>query len=153
MKVEFREISPLRVVGVRHIGPYWEIGEAFGRLGKWLETSGLPQGAMVGVYWDNPQEVAPDQLRSDACTTLPADAVIDDPAVTVFEIPGGTYACARHPGSYSGLPAAWGELIQEILRSGRIPGGGPSFEIYVNDCTCVPETELITDLYEHIQPI
>lgn len=152
MSVEIRQVPAMRLVGVRHVGPYWEIGEAFARLGAWVQQAGLPCGAMIGVYHDDPREVPVEQLRSDACLEIGPDAVIDDPAVSVVELPAGDCAYLRHVGPYSGLPAAWDELIAGLAATGRTVRHACSFEIYVNDCTQVPPEEVITDLYQPVEP-
>lgn len=152
MSVEIRPVPAMRLAGVRHLGPYWEIGEAFARLRAWAEQAGLPPAALVGVYYDNPREVPVEQLRSDACLEIGPDVVVDDPAVSVIELPAGECAYLRHVGPYAGLPAAWGELIAGIRTLGRTIRAAPSFEIYVNDCTTVPPEEVITDLYEPVHP-
>ena len=50
------------------------------------------------------------------------------------------------PGPYSGLGDAWHKFSGELIpRVGR-PLTGAYLEVYVNDCTTVPEAELRTDL-------
>lgn len=151
MQIEFREDETRRLVGVRHIGPYHEIGEAFGRMGQWLATSGIQDaGPMVGIYWDDPRSTPENELRSDACVQIPAGVEISDPSVTVSELPGGLRAYLPHRGSYAKLGESWGALMGGVFAAGRRPNG-PGYEVYLNDCSKVPEAELITELYQPVE--
>lgn len=150
MEVEIRQLPAKRLVGFRHVGPYREIGKAFERLEAWMKESGFRGGAMVAIYHDNPNQVPPGQLRSDACIEIPGDAVIPAGEAQIHEIPAGEYAWGRHLGPYSGLPQAWGTFLTAIPDTGRQVVDGPSFEIYVNDCCSVPPEEVITDLYQPV---
>src|SRR5262245_12503445 len=79
MDVEIREMPELRVGALRHIGPYNQIGEAFGRLGAIAGAAKLfdkPGAAMVALYHDDPQSTPADQLRSDAGVAVAADAAL-----------------------------------------------------------------------------
>lgn len=145
----------MRLVGVRHQGPYWEIGAAFERLGAWLASTGLPAAAMVAVYHDDPARVPLEQLRSDACVEVGASTPIPEGSVSIVEIPSGEYACVTHVGPYSELPHAWSAFFAALPSTGRRPACGPSFEIYRNNCSQVAEQELITELYHPLaeQPV
>ena len=59
----------LRVGTVRHVGPYNQIPNAFGRLGSIAGPAGLvqrPEAAMIAISYDDPDSTPQDQLRSDA---------------------------------------------------------------------------------------
>lgn len=151
MQIEFREDETRRLVGIRHVGPYHQIGEAFGRMGQWLANSGIEgAGPMVGIYWDDPRTTPEAELRSDACVQIPAGVEVNDPSLTVTELQGGNRAYLRHHGSYAGLGDSWGALIGGTFAAGRKPNG-PGYEVYLNDCTKVSEAELITDLFQPVE--
>ena len=107
---------------------------------------------MRGVYGyglDNPQSVAPEALRYDACVALEGTVAADAEAgIERRHLPGGRYAVYRLKGPYSGMPAAFGRLFGEWLpASGETPElERPCLEIYLNDPGEVPEAELLTDL-------
>ena len=63
--VEQRTMPGYRVVGVRHTGPYEKIGDAFERIHTIADENGVAV-KMIGVYFDNPEQVAADSLRSIA---------------------------------------------------------------------------------------
>jgi AraC family transcriptional regulator len=151
MKIEIREsVPPMRVVAMPHVGPYWQIGPVFDRLEQWATANNIAAQGILAIYHDDPESVPAEKLRSDACIVVGPELSLDDTAVRLVDLPGGRYAVATYVGSYSGLPAAWGQFMGEWL-----PGSGekinfehPSFEIYRNMPGEVPESELITELYE-----
>lgn len=61
--IEQRVMPGFRVVGVQHRGAYEKIGDAFSRAHKIADENGVAV-KMIGVYFDNPNEVAEDSLRS-----------------------------------------------------------------------------------------
>ena len=153
MEVTIRQVPATRVAGVRHVGPYHEIGEAFGRLQQYMQSGAVPQGPGLALYHDDPGSVPAGELRSDACVVVPEGFTSANPDIQVSEIPAGEYAVGRHVGSYEGLGQAWGWLCGEWLaRSGRSFGAGTTFEIYVNQCGEVPAEELVTELYVPLAP-
>jgi DNA gyrase inhibitor GyrI len=142
MEIEVRQVEPMRLAAARHNGPYWQIGQTFSKLGPWLEQAGVPYRKLVAVYYDDPQTTPPDELTSDAGTTVERDVVLVHEHLHVVDLEGGEYAVATYFGPYSGLPGAWRELIDQWLpSSGRKVGYGPSLEIYgrMHD---VPEDQL-----------
>lgn len=156
MEVRFETLPPEEVLACRRTGPYLESApEAWRALWDWLRRAGLAE-RVRGVYGyglDNPEAVAPAELRYDACVALEGTAAADaeagaDAGIERRQLPGGRYAVTRLEGSYSGMPAAFGRLFREWLpASGEIPElERPCLEIYLNDPGEVPEAELLTDL-------
>jgi AraC family transcriptional regulator len=150
MQVEITELPARRVASVRHIGPYNQISKAFERLGELAGPAGLfqaPEAAMVGLYYDDPDSVPPDQLRSDAGLFVSADATL--PAgLDEQHLAAGRYAKTIHTGSYEELGDAWVRFLGEWLpASGNRLGAGASFELYRNTPMEVPNERLVTELY------
>ena len=143
MDVEIKSKPEMRAAAVRHIGPYNQIGEAFRRLDGIVRGSGLskPGSHLIGIFHDNPQSTPPDQLRSDAAVTIsPSDTV--PKGLTEQHVPGGRYACLVHVGSYEKLGESWGYLMGKWLASsGHRVGGGPSYEIYLNNPMTEPDQQ------------
>ena len=154
MHVTIQETVPAwRVVALRHVGPYPQIGPAFGRLQSWLQSNGVEQtGPGLAIFHDDPESTPAEQLRSDACAIVTDDFTTDDPTVQVLTLPGGRYATTTHLGDYSGLGTTWGKLMGEWFpQSGeRIDAARPCFEVYVDDCRITPVAEVRTELYEPI---
>jgi AraC family transcriptional regulator len=149
MQVELKEFPSLRLAAIRHVGPYNQINEAFGRLGAIAGRTGLfahAGASMIAVYHDIPETTPPEQLRSDAGLTIPDGTSLPD-GLTEQRIPGGRYAVTVHVGPYETLGDTWHRLMGEWLpASGHRFGSGPSYEVYLNDPTRTPKAELRTEL-------
>lgn len=149
MKVTVIELDAMRLGAIRHVGPYQEIGSAFGKLGTIAAQTGLfgPQTLIVGLYHDDPETTPAEELRSDAAIRVGDDQPLPDSLIEI-RIPAGRYACATHGGSYAGLPDAWAELMGRWLpESEHRVGEGTCLEIYRNNPMDTPEDKLITELY------
>jgi AraC family transcriptional regulator len=145
MDVTITQQPELRVAGIRHIGPYMEIGREFGRLGGMLNGP-PPSGAqMIAVYYDDPDVTPADRLRSDAAITLPGHAQ-SAPGLIEHRLPAGTYARTIHKGGYEGLPGAWKAVKQWASEHGH-SASNPGYEIYVNNPMTAAKEDLITEIY------
>jgi AraC family transcriptional regulator len=150
MDVQIQEMPELRVGTVRHVGPYNQIPNAFGRLGSIAGPAGLfqkPGAAMIAIYHDDPDSVPQDQLRSDAGIVVPDGTPLPQ-ELGEQRLPSGRYARTRHVGPYEQLGDTWARFMGEWLpASDHRIGAGPSYEIYRNDPTKTPKHELVTDLF------
>lgn len=150
MDVTIVDQPELRIAGIRHIGPYQQIGKAFGSLGGLLKGPPPPGSQMIALYHDDPAITAPDQLRSEAALTLPAGAHAPDGLVEQ-RVPAGRYARTVHKGSYEGLPATWNALKIEWLPKSGHRMGHPSYEVYLNNPMTTPQAELLTEIYVRVE--
>jgi AraC family transcriptional regulator len=149
MEVEIKTMPELRVGAVSHVGPYNQIPLAFEKLGEIAGPAGLlqqPSPAIVALYYDDPESVPLDQLRSEAAIIVPAGRNVPE-GLTERCLAAGRYACATHIGPYERLGDAWARFMGEWLpASGYRVGSGPSFEIYRNDPATTPKDELRTEM-------
>lgn len=149
MDVEIKNMPALRTAGLRHLGAYHGIREAFGRLHAIVGSP--PQGSqtptLLAIYHDDPEMTPEPELRSDAAIVLPPEAPV--PAgLREQRLPAGRYACVLHRGSHKELPHVWGELLGQWLPlSGHRLGQGPSYEVYLNTPMDTAEDALQTELY------
>jgi AraC family transcriptional regulator len=150
MEVEIKRMPEQRIAAVRHVGPYNQIGEAFGRLGEIAGPAGLfatPSAAMIALYHDDPESTPADQLRSDAGVAVARDARLPK-ELAEQRLPAGRYAKTVHVGSYEKLGDTWARFRGEWLpASGERLGDGPSYERYVNDPRTTPKEKLLTEIY------
>ena len=152
MRVEIRQLEPRKAVCMTHMGPYFMIGQTFGQLGAWLKETGLDAGPGLAIYFDDPEATPAAELKSYAGVFVPDDFVTDDPRVQLVDVAGGSYAVATHVGPYDGLGSAWGELVGKWLpASGYAFGDSPGFEVYVDDCSKVPPSEVRTEICVPVQ--
>lgn len=137
-----------RLAAVPHKGSYHEIGRAFEKLGATIAARGLfPRlGHMVGVYYDSPNDTKPADLRSHAGFEAPVDLPIDPPLEAVA-LPAGRHAVLTFKGPYSGLPAAYDQLLGIWLpASGESYGTTPMFEVYLNSPMDTAPDALLTEI-------
>ena len=147
--VEFRTTPTLRLAGLRHRGPYIQIGAAFDRLFARAGGRGLigPATRMLGIYYDDPQSVPAAALRSDATITV-GDEVADDGDVRILTLAGGRHAVVLHRGPYSELERAYAWLYRGWLpQSGHEAADRPCFEEYLNNPRELPPEEWLTAVH------
>jgi AraC family transcriptional regulator len=145
MEVTIVTQPDLRVAGIRHIGPYTEIGREFGRLGGQLKGPPPAGSQMIAVYHDDPDATAADQLRSDAAITLPGNT--SGPMGLIEQhVPAGRYAKTVHKGGYEALPDSWKALKEWATKNGHTMAH-PGYEIYVNNPMTTEKEGLLTEIY------
>ena len=146
MNVNVRNQPELRVAGIRHIGPYHEIGRAFGRLGGMIGGPPPTGAQMIAVFHDDPDTTPADRLRSDAAMSLPQAAHTPNGLIEQ-RIPAGRFASVVHKGSYEDLPKTWEKLKKEWLPANGHRAANPSYEIYLNNPMTTPKPELLTEIF------
>jgi AraC family transcriptional regulator len=149
MNVDIKDMEEIRTIGVRHVGPYSQISEAFGRLGEIAGRAGIlgTKPTMIAIYYDDPEVTPEGELRSDAAIAVPESAPV--PKGTVEErFPAGRYACTVHEGPYERLGDTWARFMGQWLpQSGHRIAGPTGYEIYLNTPMDVPKEQLRTELY------
>ncbi|HYM05006.1 MAG TPA: AraC family transcriptional regulator [Terriglobales bacterium] len=153
MKVEIKQLKPMRVAFMRHIGPYGEVGKTWEQfltvMGKDGYLGGNPM--MLGICHDDPEVTPPTKLRYDACLTVGEDFAPSGD-IGVQTVAGGEYAMTTHTGPYNQLGRTYAEFLGQWLpRSGRELRHAPCFEVYLNDPQSTPPEELLTDIYAPLQ--
>ena len=150
MEVRLEILPPVAVIAHRSIGPYDRSAPAaWDELSDWVRAKGLwerVRGA-YGYGLDDPSATPPEQIRYDACVALEG-AVEPEADFEAKDLPGGRYAVWTMVGPYRGMPAAFGRLVGEWLPSSgqALDPTRPFLEIYLDDPSEVPESELRTDL-------
>jgi AraC family transcriptional regulator len=149
MKVEIKEIKPLRVAFMRHVGAYSQVGATWDKLlpilGKDGRLGGNPM--FIGICHDDPEVTAPARLRYDACVTVDRDFRGEGDAGTQT-VAGGEYAVTTHQGPYNKVGDTYAALLGQWLpRSGRELLNTPCFEVYLNSPENTAPEDLLTDIY------
>ncbi|HHC30024.1 MAG TPA: GyrI-like domain-containing protein, partial [Rhodobacterales bacterium] len=144
--VTIKDEPARRLATIPHRGSYFTIGEGFEKAGATVMARGLgPQaGAMLGIYYDDPDAVDEAELRSAAGFEMAEGAEIAAPLEEI-RLPGGQPAVLTYQGPYTGLKAAYGYLFGDWLAaSGEVPRDVPPFELYVNSPMDTAPDDLIT---------
>lgn len=144
------------VYGVHHVGPYTEVGGAFDALWQWVRDNNLQERVRFGacICYDDPTVTQPSQCRADACVAFDAPLAepLKDERVQAVRLAAGRYARYRHVGPYSTVEQAYCAFYGQWLpNSGYECADLPAFEIYLNNPSDTPESELITNIYMPIK--
>ncbi len=135
MNVTVTERPPVRVVYLRHVGPYGPAVAAFWQqhFYPYAAQRGLTGRPCYGISHDDPDITAPEQCRFDICTEVD-DAFVATGEGMVTTIPGGKYAMLPFKGTPKTIHAAWSVLMRDWLpASGWQLDGRPTFEYYAPD--------------------
>jgi hypothetical protein len=135
--VEQRTMPGYRIVGVEHVGPYEKIGDSFERVHKIADENGV-NVHMIGVYFDNPNEVSQDSLRSLAglivseADSMKLSAV---PGLKMLSIPPGNAAASTFEtgGMVSmiiGAMKSYPELTEYVMAKGVAEDVVFVYEVY-----------------------
>lgn len=158
MDIEPKTMPKMRLLAIRHIGPYKQIGDTFSALWQYIMRNGIKPAPCLGVYYDSPSSKAPEVLRSDAALIVDESFNLPDMTepqkegdVHVFDIPEDHYAVGTHIGSYCGLGQAWEDFWASVVNKGYEITDGYCFELYYDDPTQTPEEKLRTDLFVPIK--
>ena len=152
MEVIVKEMPAWHVAYARHVGPYLSetIGPVFCKLMTWAGQNGhfKEDAAVLGVSWDCPQSTPPEELRYDACITVPPNTPTAD-GIELQTLPAGLYAVYHCEVVNNDFQTPWTRLMQEWLpSSGYRPDGEkrPSYERYYNNAEEHPEKKWIIDI-------
>ncbi len=151
---EVKELPEHNVAYIRHIGPYNQIGQAIQRIFEWAGPKGLiqfPKTQCMAVYYDNPEQVAESELKSDACLTVP-EGTPEDGDVKIMKIPGGKFAVAHVEIDPSEYGEAWDKLLGEWIpeQELKLDPSRLCYEWYMNDPEQHPEKKHVVDICEPI---
>ncbi|MFD2180039.1 AraC family transcriptional regulator [Veronia pacifica] len=153
---ELENFEGLKLVGIRHLGDYMNIGQVFEKL---LMSAGQYQWfrqdtRMIGIYYDDPSSVPVEDRRSMACMTLPKGAEIPEGrGLEVLDVPAGKTVSLLFKGSYAELEKPYNWLFGEWLpSSGLEMENFPAFEEYLNDSRVTPPSELMTRIHCLVKP-
>ncbi|HTQ58149.1 MAG TPA: AraC family transcriptional regulator [Bryobacteraceae bacterium] len=144
--VEVKELAPMRIVFLRHVGPYSQVGATWGRLMSWAGMRGLlgPGMKLIGIVHDDPDVTPSDKVRYDAAVTV-TRPVQPEGEFGVMDLAGGTYAVVTHHGPYEELSQTYQKIYGGWLpQSGYRLRDAPGFEEYLNSPQTARPQDLLT---------
>jgi AraC family transcriptional regulator len=147
MILNIKELDRLQVACTRHLGPYETCEEAWDRLLRWADEQRLdPKDSIfLGVCHDDPELEDSDEIRYDACITIPSGTVPGE-GIVLKEIGGIDYCSFLHVGGYDTLSDAYVKFQADWTRHPRALAQGPSIEFYVNDPRQTQPDQLVTEV-------
>jgi AraC family transcriptional regulator len=149
LPAELKELPSMKVVFLRHVGPYSQVGVTWGRLMSWAGMRGLlgPQMRMLGIVHDDPAVTPSDKVRYDAAVVV-TRPVQPEGEFGVTEIPGGQYAVFSHQGSYDTLGRTYQRFFGGWLpKSSHELRDTEAFEEYLNSPMNTRPEDLLTRIH------
>lgn len=118
--------------------------KAFGSVMHFLKSHNIePSGRPLSVYYTyDPNEMT---FRA-GCFVPEEDAAKAEGDIQSDSTPAGKVLTFTHMGPYAGLRNSYGEMMTYLEKNG-LKVGAPTWEVYVNDPSVVPEEELRTDVF------
>jgi len=145
VEVELKKTKQMQAATISHVGPYGEVGKLYEEIARWLRQKQLKiKGPPFGWFYDNPEEVPANRLRSTIGFPFEG-AAKPEGKIKIMSIPAQEVLCIRHKGPYREVGSAYATLFRYASEKGCIPKGCP-MEIYLNDPSKVPENELLTEI-------
>jgi AraC family transcriptional regulator len=144
--VQIVSLEPVRVAALPHQGSYNSIGNSFQKLTAWGIGRNLmgAHSRMYGIYYDDPDSKPHDQLRSEACISVPENFMLtrDDAPFHITHTSAGRCARMVFTGPYAELHTAYSWLYEVWLpASYEEPGTQPPIEEYLNDPRNLPPAQ------------
>ena len=103
--------------------------DAYGKLGAWMKTGGVPTGPSFAIYYEDPSKTAAKDLPCKVGFPTAKDAKGND-AVKIETMPGMDAAVAQFSGPYEGSGDIYAALMKWIPEHGY-QFAGPPVEIYL----------------------
>jgi AraC family transcriptional regulator len=147
--VEIKNLDAITLATMEHQGDYLNISKVFDQL---LVTAGhhglLNENTKTfGMYYDDPAEVAAEDLRSKAGITVEENFIAQGQLGKTI-IPAMKYAVLIYKGSYTEIEKAYQWLYGVwLVESGHEPADAPVIEEYLNDPRKVTPSELLTAIH------
>jgi len=148
-QVEVKTINDISLGTFDHTGDYMKIDKVFDKLVTLGTTKELldENSRFFGIYYDDPETVEENNLRSKAGFTV-ASNFIEQDNIKATTIEGGKYAVLTYKGPYSKLMDVYYWLFGIWLpESNEEPKDAPAVEEYLNDSHTVPANDLLTTIY------
>ncbi|KZN47584.1 AraC family transcriptional regulator [Pseudoalteromonas luteoviolacea] len=147
--VKQQHIKSLSLIGISHQGDYMKIGQAFEKLSLMAGKAQLldQHTRYFGIYFDDPDSVAQDNLRSMACISVDTALLPEDHPFEQITIPEGDTVSILFKGDYPELEKPYNWLYGEWLPQSQFElADFPPFEEYLNDLKDTAPQDLLTEI-------
>jgi AraC family transcriptional regulator len=149
-QVNIVTVQPIKVATLMHRGDPELIGDSIRKFIAWRKQHKLPprSSATFNIWYNNPNEVAPEECRLDLCAATELDIAANEYGIVQQIIPGGRCAVLRHVGTDATLEQAALYLYSQWLpQSGEEVRDFPMYLQRISFFPDVPEHEAVSDLY------
>lgn len=145
--VSLREISPFPYCSIHHKGPFTEIQEVIGKLMQAFQSQNIfPAGPMIGIYYNSPAEVNPEDLDWEVGFPVTAQVMAQAP-LEKKQWDLTPVASCLHVGPYEKTTDTISKILDWMKANGYVQTG-PVMERYLdmNPAAVKPE-ELRTEVW------
>lgn len=144
---EVKVLSELHTAACAHVGDYKQTCGAFEKLAAWAMPKGLmtDQSVMLAIYHDDPELVAVEQLRSDACLVVSPSTVIEGD-VRPYQVSGGKYLVINAELKMSEFMDVWSKAYQILKEKELECDNRDHYEVYLNSPEMSPEALFLIDI-------
>lgn len=129
--VEIKTVQPFAYCCIHHVGPFTEIENVISQLFPIMQSQNIfPDSAMIGVYYSDPQVVAPENLEWEIgfpCTAQTSPLKPLEKKVWSFE----QVASAIHTGPYENTGETYTRIF-EWMETNGYEQVGPIMERYMS---------------------
>ena len=148
-EVTVKQTEPRTLAFITMKGPFDQIEGTFGRLFGWVIEKGYaPVGPPLGLYFNSPEQVPPEELLWELQCPLPDDTAPSEPdagGVGIKKVPGVEVASIVHKGPFDEVGKIYG-MLWEWVNSNGYEIVGPPEEVYFSDPSTTPPEELTTEI-------
>jgi effector-binding domain-containing protein len=143
--VSLKQMDGVRVAFVPHRGPFSEIGFAFQRLLRLLQTRRLRSaGPMIALYYEEAGEGQILKAHAEAAVPVIGE-VKPDNELRVRDLPPCTVASLIHDGPPSRYEESYA-ILRKWIKAHGYEVGGPTREIYARDLSELPPGILYAEI-------
>lgn len=137
-EIKVKEVSPFSYCCIAHKGPFTEIENAIGKLMQVSQSRNIfPTGALIGIYFNSPEEVKPEELEWEIGFPISDQVNISEPLKKkVWKIT--SVVAAIHKGAYEETGTTIAKMLEWMQEKGFVQAG-PVLEKYLTMPT--PETK------------
>ncbi len=145
LAVNIRTHPARRLAVMHHRGPY-NSSTAFVKLLRAMQAQGLPFRPLIGLSYDDPAQVSPENLRSLAGVEIGPTAM-PAPPLELLDLPMARYAVFSYRGPYERLGRAYDWIFGHWLPvANETPANLPAMDIYYNSPQNTAPEDLRTDI-------
>ncbi len=136
--VSVKEVSPFSYCSIPHKGPFTEIEGIIGQLTHAIQEQKIaPAGPMIGVYYNSPDMVKPEELKWEMGFPISSKAEVKTP-LEKKEWKYTLVVSAIHKGPFEEIGKTISKMF-EWMQANKLMPAGPVMERYVTMPT--PDTK------------
>lgn len=130
-EVRLKRTEAYKLAYIEHVGDYGKIpfnnyiSQLFGWAGK---KNIRPSGPPLGIFYDDPEQVAPEKCRSEVGIPIHGDAAPEG-SIKIKDVPAMEVVVIEHAGSAKEYEKTYESLFRWIAQNGY-RCAGPTIEIY-----------------------